>query len=210
MKKAPKKTRTAKTPKAKLSSKPAAKKNGKGKTVTLAELNKAIPRLRAAKKTKPNGRPSDKARATGKPTSVERELPVKLTEAELMKLGDQAAEDQRGIEHIKIELKSLSEDKRELEAQRTRKLHDIKAGVEQRLVKCHIEENLDKNVLRVTRDDTGEIIEERALTLAERQGELGFSMGMRAQDERAAGSTESLDELDDEMLEHAYEDEAAL
>ncbi len=205
MKKPSKKTRPTKAPKAKpagkSSAKSAAKPNGKDKTVTLAELNKAIPRLRAAKKTKSNGRPSGKAEAAGKPTSVERELPVKLTEAELMKLGDQAAEDQRAIEHVKIDIKSLNEDKKGLEDARTRKLHDIKAGVEQRLVKCLIEEDLDKNVLRVTRQDTGEIVEERALTLQERQGELGFGMGMRAPVDG---------EITDDELEHAYEDEAAL
>ncbi len=186
MKKPSKKTRPTKAPKAKASGKSAAKSaakpNGKDKTVTLAQLNKAIPRLRATKKqSKSNGRSGDKGvhPIAGKPTTVERELPVKLTEAELMKLGDQAAEDQ--------------------------KLHDIKAGVEQRLVKCLIEEDLDKNVLRVTRQDTGEIVEERALTLQERQGELGFGMGMRAQ-----GAHGEQDDLDDEVLEHAYEDEAAL
>jgi ribosomal protein L24 len=191
MKKPSKKTRT---PKAKRSGKwrgwphavPIGLSTAKG-TIAIATVTLA------QKKTKSNGRPSDKI--------VERELPVELTEKELMKLGDEAAEDQRGIEQIKMELKNLNQDKRELEAQRTRKLHDIKAGIEQRLVKCRIEEDLDKNVLRVTRNDTGKIIEQRALTLAERQGELGFSMGARAPDDdgTARSTSPAMDELMDEL-----------
>lgn len=103
-------------------------------------------------------------------------LQVKLTDEDKLKLGDQMAralsmfndaEERRKA--MTAQLKAESEQHR---AEAARLGVVLSNGYEYRDIRCEVERDMEKGRMKVTRLDTGEVIEDRALRGDERQGEL--------------------------------------
>lgn len=113
----------------------------------------------------------------GRPVTREREtemrdLPVKLTDAELLARADQMSAAELEIERLSLEraqtTKSINDQKRT----RAELAHTIDRGEEERPVKCAWHEDFPKNVFRLKREDTGEEIDTRPMTGLDRTGKL--------------------------------------
>ncbi len=105
---------------------------------------------------------------------VKRELPVELTDAELAARGTEQADTELKIEALKDKVQGLNGEKRKLEGHRNTLAHVIDKGVEDRMVECKWVEDLDHNVKKLERLDTGEVVENVALTAEDREGSLNF------------------------------------
>lgn len=75
-------------------------------------------------------------------------------------------------EQKKAEAKAVNNQLKPLKAKRELILQDLDAGVEKRQVECyeHVDDRLGK--VEIRRVDTDEVVEERAMTAEERQGDL--------------------------------------
>lgn len=101
-----------------------------------------------------------------------RQLPVKLTEQELLKVADDLAAAELKIEELKVERSQLTADINAQVKERNLKAHTIDRGTEDRDVKCTWAEDFHKNVKRLKRNDTGEEVDTRPMTAADRTQSL--------------------------------------
>jgi hypothetical protein len=104
----------------------------------------------------------------------QRELSVELTEAELRERGDRMAEAELQIETLKGERRELNAAIKAQVDLRAKLAHTIDSGVEARDVRCKWIEDFDKNCWRLVRQDNGATVDTRAMTAADRQGQLGL------------------------------------
>ena len=103
---------------------------------------------------------------------VKRELPVDLSKAEKLKFGDSMAEAELAIVALKKEMEPLKAEVKDHAEERKRLAECIDSGTEKREVNCKWIEDLDHNVKRLVRQDSGDTVEEVALTAGERQESL--------------------------------------
>jgi hypothetical protein len=108
------------------------------------------------------------------PETETRELACELTQAELLQRGDSMAVSELRIEQLKLKRGEVS-DKIKAERALRRKLAGIiDTGREERDVRCVWIGDFVHNVFSLVRQDTGEVIDTRAMTAADRQEEMGF------------------------------------
>ena len=116
---------------------------------------------------KTNGAPK------AKPHELEaRACLVELTEAERVQRGNEMAECEVAIEALKVERSELGRQIRTQEKRRNELGHALEKGVEERELPCTWEPDYPKNVFRLKRPDTGEVIDTRPMTADDRTGEL--------------------------------------
>lgn len=119
-----------------------------------------------------------KANGNGKATKARtivtetRTCDVQLTEAERAARGNEMSECELAIETLKSERSELSRRVRDREKRRNELGHVLERGTESREVTCEWVPVFAQNVLRLCRADTGEIVEERAMTAEDRQGQM--------------------------------------
>lgn len=106
----------------------------------------------------------------GKPRTLQRELPVKLSDAELIKIGKSLATLQKEIDGYRDKQRELAAKIRPLAKQVSAHVTSVDSGTELRMVRCEVHEGPGANI-RIVRTDTGETIEDRAMTPAEAQGD---------------------------------------
>jgi len=53
----------------------------------------------------------------------------------------------------------------------------LRQGWELRMIECSMVKDFETNFVKITRNDTGEVVEERAMTVEERQRELDLGQG---------------------------------
>jgi hypothetical protein len=106
----------------------------------------------------------------------ERVLPCRLNELDLLERGRELSDTYDRYETIEAKKKAAAaEAKEELDSARDelKRLSRIIAKREEpRVVKCQWKSDFDGNRKICFRTDTGEVVEERALTASERQGQL--------------------------------------
>jgi len=115
--------------------------------------------------------------SNGQAQTVQRELPVQLSEGELLKAGDRMADIELEIDGLKDDRKELNRQIKDREKDRNDLAKKIDLGTEGRLVDCHWLEDLNQNVKTLVRDDTGEVVDTVAMTAADRQEGMSFAMG---------------------------------
>ena len=103
---------------------------------------------------------------------VKRELPVELSKAEKLKFGDSMADAELAIVALQKEMQPLKAKVKEHAEERKRLAECIDSGTEKRDVNCKWIEDLDHNLKRLVRQDTGDTVEEVSLTAEERQENL--------------------------------------
>lgn len=109
---------------------------------------------------------------TERSDDVHKELPVKLTEAELLHYGDQMADCEMAIEKYKAERSRIGDAIRAEQGARLRLAKFIDDGTEPRRVLCRWIESISENCKRLIRQDTGEEVDVEALSAADRQMSL--------------------------------------
>lgn len=109
---------------------------------------------------------------TERSDDVHKELPVKLTEAELLKFGDQAADCEMRIAALKLERKTINGHISDQRDERKRVLTLIEDGSEARKVLCRWVESIAENCKRLIRQDTGDEVDLLPLTASDRQMDL--------------------------------------
>lgn len=150
----------------------------------------------------------------------ERELPVPLTDEELKERGQELAEKMREVDQAEQAKKDAAAHHKQIVERLTAEASDmarvIRAGKVERSVKCYTEHDLEKEVARVVRCDTGEVVETRTLSRDElndlRQGKL-FKEPAPAAEGEGEGEGEGEEEgegegVEPEALEAAAEDGA--
>lgn len=100
---------------------------------------------------------------------VNRDLPCKLTDAEKAELSEEMARAEIEIEDLKEQAKLLNTKKRKLEGHRNEIAHQVEDGEQKRSVVCSWQEDLPHNCTRLIRNDTGDVVEEKALTAEDLQ-----------------------------------------
>lgn len=115
-------------------------------------------------KTKTNG--------SSKVVTEVRSCPVRLTEAERIARGDEMSACEIAIERTKGERSELSREIKTQEKRRNELAHMLEVGAEARELKCSWIPDYDKNVFRLTRPDTKEVVDTRAMTASDRQADL--------------------------------------
>lgn len=105
-----------------------------------------------------------------------RSLPVNLTAPEIQERSQAMAGAVLNIYDLDDELALIKGDfktrRKSQEAIVREHAQTLKRGWEERPVECGLDKDFARNVVRVFRLDTGEMMEERALTIGERQEEL--------------------------------------
>lgn len=123
--------------------------------------------------------------------TVKKNLLYQFTEPELKKIGQEMAFMVGELEAVEQEKKDVMAGfKDRMDALSTKikeAAHKINTGQEQRLIDCEVRKDFARNVVEVFRLDTYGLVEERALTVEERQQELEF----QAAKAPAAGKDES-------------------
>lgn len=104
--------------------------------------------------------------------TMERRCPVALTEAERVARGDEMADCEVKIEALKDRRTELGRTVRMHEQRRNELAHALDAGVEDRDLTCSWVPDYPKNVFRLTRPDTGEVVDTRPMTAGDRQADL--------------------------------------
>ena len=112
---------------------------------------------------------------TNKSTEVvKRDLPVELNAAEKLDFGEKMADAELSIAALKKEMEPLKAAVKDHAAERARLAECIDSGTEERQVNCKWIETIEENVTRLIRQDTGDVVEERALSAEEREQSLDF------------------------------------
>jgi len=101
-----------------------------------------------------------------------RPLPVKLTEPELVKRGDEMASCELKIEELKASRSAINGEISGEVKRRAELAHVIDSGVETREVRCEWQPDFAKNVFRLVRLDLGATIDTRAMSADDRVGDL--------------------------------------
>lgn len=104
---------------------------------------------------------------------VTRILPVKLTSREVVERGQLAAQVIHKIDEVEREKKRVTADAKEqtdrLESELRRLSYIVEREEEDRTVECFWRFDFMKNEKNLLRDDTGEVVETKAMTDEERQ-----------------------------------------
>lgn len=106
--------------------------------------------------------------------AIERELPCKLTDDELRMRGDAMAEAELLVDMLKAERRAVNKKIFAATDNRNKLAHVIDDECESRIVVCKWIGDLDQNLWTLIRQDTGECVEQRAMTAADRQGSLPY------------------------------------
>lgn len=138
---------------------------------------------------------------------VHKDLPVKLTEAELAKYGEQMGNSEAAIEKYELERKRLGDAMKAEKDTRRRIGLMLDGGTEQRKVLCRWVESIEENCKRLVRQDTGDIVDVLALTADDRQMSLESPVPPGDPDETIDLDDVPDDDEDDEDLDD--EDEQA-
>ena len=106
-----------------------------------------------------------------------RMLPCKLTDAELLSRGREAAEllarRRQAEADKKDQMSAIKATMDGLEADITRVIKELQSGEQYREVAVDVDKDYRRKLVTTVRKDTGEIVEERGMTPAELQLELG-------------------------------------
>lgn len=109
---------------------------------------------------------------------MSRILKVMFTDKERLAMGDQMANAVRNIKQVKDELDAIKAQygskSKALEAEIANVSERLNSGWEMKSVECEEQRDFRVGSVLIVRVDTREIIEERAMTFEERQGELPF------------------------------------
>lgn len=118
-------------------------------------------------------------------------LPVELTEPELAERGKELGAKLDEIEELELEMKEERDDanvRKKALLERVKELRkQTRTETEERDVPCQEVKDLGQGSLTVVRNDSGEAISTRALSLQERQGDFAFHAGQGPADELGAG-----------------------
>jgi hypothetical protein len=109
-----------------------------------------------------------------KGVAVERQLPCKLTEAELLERGESMAEAELQIDSLKADRRAVQKQINEQIDLRNKLAHTVDSGEEMRVVQCRWQAAESQKLWRLIREDTDTEIETRAMTAADLQGSLSF------------------------------------
>jgi hypothetical protein len=142
-----------------------------------------------------------------KQKTIKRTLVCKLSAEELSSMGVEMGETEVAIEKKKAAVSELNEAKRKLEGHRNALGHALEAGEEEREILCYVNEDFVSNTVRVVRSDTGETIEERTMSAAERQIGLGFDKS--AQTTGTGADEEDDDPAPDEKMRTMSDEQAS-
>lgn len=107
-----------------------------------------------------------------------RTLPVRLTEDELIARGDALARQHQVVRDEELvqkgEREAMKQRLADLESEQARLARIVRDKAEPRPVECRVVFDYAGNAVQVVREDTGEVIEARAMTDRERQ--IGLPM----------------------------------
>jgi len=134
-----------------------------------------------------------------------RELSCTLTESELLARGEAMADAELQEEQLKAERAAVSEQIKDQQVLRRKLAGVIDSGTEKRDVRCAWIEDFAQNCFHLVRQDTGEVIDTRAMTADDRQEAL-----FDGEPKQPAGeATIDLDDVpdDDEQLQDEQDDE---
>lgn len=123
-----------------------------------------------------------------------RQLPVQLTEAELLTRGEAMSKAELRIEALKAERSDLTKLIGIEVKARAELAHAIDCGTEERPVRCAWVEDWSANAVNLVRQDTGEIVDMRPMSALDRQLEIddvlapaeGVPLGASSSDPHAA------------------------
>jgi hypothetical protein len=134
-----------------------------------------------------------------KPRRVPRELDCKLTDPEKLEIGDQLASALTEHDDKQAEKVKITADQQPIKKLIKQLQKKLKLGVEQRTVLCEVHEGPGANI-RLIRTDTHQVVEERAMTPAEAQGD--WLEQTEAAVERAKGKRgkAAQDDVDDDDI----------
>ncbi|TSA09394.1 MAG: hypothetical protein D4R73_07050 [Deltaproteobacteria bacterium] len=114
----------------------------------------------------------------GPMNTVKKNLLYQFTESELKKIGQEMAFTVGELETLEQEKKdAMAGFKDRMESLGTKikdAAHKINTGQEQRLIDCEVRKDFTRNIVETFRLDTYGLVEERAMTVEERQQELEF------------------------------------
>jgi vancomycin resistance protein YoaR len=121
--------------------------------------------------------------------SYKRKLPVEITHDELVRKSKKAGELNKKLAGLRVErrdaLRVWKDRLKEDQAVLDKMMSDLETGTEDRDVAVHDEYDYRKNKVRVVREDTGETVEERAMTAEDRQDHLPNTVDSKAEDGEA-------------------------
>ena len=137
---------------------------------------------------------------------VQRELPVRLTQTELLELGDKMSGIEIEIGRRKEDRKALNAQIHELSDERRKIAVLIDSGEETRLVRCTWIEDLAQNCKRLIRQDTGIEVDVQALTADDRQ-EAMFGETPASDDAPSGAERIDLDDVPDDDDDPEGDDE---
>lgn len=128
-----------------------------------------------------------RGKKNGNYQKVTRVLPVKLSDKEIQAAGEKLAELELDLQRAKEEAAGIAaqfrERKKALAENIAKTSRVVDEGQEDRPIVCEMVPDYRRNVMEVVRTDTDEVVEDRALTVDERQMELGGKpKGAEAQD----------------------------
>lgn len=109
-----------------------------------------------------------------KGAAVERQLPCKLTDLELLERGESMAEAELQIDALKADRRAVNKQINEQVDLRNKLAHAIESGEEMRVVTCRWNADESQKLWRLVRSDTDEEIEQRPMNAADLQGSLSF------------------------------------
>jgi uncharacterized coiled-coil DUF342 family protein len=111
--------------------------------------------------------------------TLQKEVRHRFSADEIRDLGEQMAQAVARLENLEDEFQEVKAGFKEkmAGAQKTIKAcaAKIRQGFEMRLMECRMERDFAGNAVRLYRQDTGEMVEERAMTIEERQRSLGIA-----------------------------------
>ena len=106
-----------------------------------------------------------------------RELPIALSEKEILARGELLAKEVQVRERVDTERKEAAAGFRERldkhDAEIERLAEEVESGAETQDVECALYEDGDRMLMQWVRLDTGEVIEERPMSAEERQLDIG-------------------------------------
>ena len=106
-------------------------------------------------------------------------LPVTLSKDEIDAFGRQNAREVENLLHATNEKKKSAAHHKDiierLQAEVERLTAIVNTGQDERDVECEIEYDFRQNMAHITRNDTGEFVESRAMTYDERQLKMEFA-----------------------------------
>ena len=109
-------------------------------------------------------------------TKMKRQLPCALTDTDRVRLGNELAEALGTEEELAAELAAFKTEHKSrllpVQAKVARLSNCLRDGTEQREVECLVVRDLKAGSVKIIRTDTEELVDERAMTDAERQVDL--------------------------------------